>query len=46
LSAEQCSTTVRVGCTIRVAMLTESDELSGEEVVNGFRCVVGELFSE
>jgi Uma2 family endonuclease len=30
---------------VRVTVLTENDELSGEEVVEGFRCVVGELFA-
>jgi Uma2 family endonuclease len=29
----------------RVTVLTENDELSGEEVVEGFRCVVGDLFA-
>ncbi len=28
----------------RVTVLTENDELSGEEVIAGFRCVVAELF--
>jgi Uma2 family endonuclease len=28
-----------------VAILTENDELSGEDVVEGFRCVVGKLFA-
>jgi Uma2 family endonuclease len=28
-----------------VTVLTENDELSGEEVIEGFRCVVGELFA-
>jgi hypothetical protein len=31
--------------TTRVTVLTENDELSGEEVVEGFRCVVGEPFA-
>ena len=30
---------------VRVTVLTENDEISGEEVVEGFRCVVGELFA-
>ena len=29
----------------RVTVLTENDELSGEEVIEGFHCVVGELFA-
>ena len=29
----------------RVTVLTENDELSGEEVVEGFRCLVGDLFA-
>ena len=29
----------------RVTILTENDELSGEDVVDGFHCVVGELFA-
>jgi len=29
----------------RVTILTENDELSGEDVVDGFRCVVGDLFA-
>jgi Uma2 family endonuclease len=29
----------------RVTVLTENDELSGEDVVDGFRCIVGELFA-
>jgi Uma2 family endonuclease len=29
----------------RVTVLTGNDELSGEGVVEGFRCVVGDLFT-
>jgi len=29
----------------RIALLTENDELSGEDVVAGFRCRVGEIFA-
>ena len=29
----------------RVIVLTENDELSGEDVVEGFHCVVGDLFA-
>ena len=29
----------------RVKVLTEAEELSGEEVVDGFRCTVGDIFA-
>ena len=29
----------------RVKILTETEELSGEDVVDGFRCTVGDIFA-